>query len=583
MKDTIVTGLKFNLVVLILIVVAGCNTPTDPVEHTVTFNANGGTVSPPDVTVKNGGTVASLPTPVKTSGDTIFWGWFTKNGAGGDWGNPFTAITPVTTDIIVYARWESAAPPTPYTITFNADGGTVTPTNKQVLPGDPAGDLPIPTKSNNTFGGWYTGQNGGGSVFTSATIVTGDITVYAKWTASGGNNGNNGETNIGSSAHLGQTITISNMPVYMYDWETGTLAPMNHDEPIELERSYNEYIFDEPNSLIYELELTIVAGKISVTIPAPKPEELVNIITAYSQFTANPSGVKGLTVNCFGDYGILLDLSNKDDPNLHTAFVYVDRNVQIIGISGDFFWDVSLIQGWNTVILNYQTRTASLGTLGNDYVWVYGRDVERGLDSSAPGPQDFNDNEPIVGGTISGATIDGQVPGGGCEITYLDRYIDRVNSVFVEADGTWEMDISSKTGNHGTFLLTLYADTGRKNYFNQTPYFNYGYDNRNPLNITLDARNINTRQITVTLTNATGEVTINPSGYAYFYLPGYEGLVTFGNGTSTMKISVRNDYLGNNDYYWFRVVSGSSIYITKGRVNVTTPVMLDINQMYKLN
>jgi uncharacterized repeat protein (TIGR02543 family) len=87
----------------------------------------------------------------------------------------------------VYAKWGNTEP-TRYTITFNADGGTVTPASKQVNSGDPADDLPTPTKSDNTFGGWYTAQNGGGDVFTSATIVTASITVYAKWTATGGNN-----------------------------------------------------------------------------------------------------------------------------------------------------------------------------------------------------------------------------------------------------------------------------------------------------------------------------------------------------------------------------------------------------------
>jgi uncharacterized repeat protein (TIGR02543 family) len=37
-----------------------------------------------------------------------------------------------------------------------------------------------PTKSDYTFGGWWTSPNGGGTEFTAGTI-TADITVYAKW------------------------------------------------------------------------------------------------------------------------------------------------------------------------------------------------------------------------------------------------------------------------------------------------------------------------------------------------------------------------------------------------------------------
>jgi hypothetical protein len=81
--------------------------------------------------------------------------------------------------------------PNQCTITFNADGGTVSPASKQVNSGSPAGDLPVPENSPSFFGGWYTAQNGGGDVFTSGTVVTASITVYAKWVA---------ETNIGSIA-----------------------------------------------------------------------------------------------------------------------------------------------------------------------------------------------------------------------------------------------------------------------------------------------------------------------------------------------------------------------------------------------
>ena len=45
--------------------------------------------------------------------------------------------------------------------------------------------MPTPQKANNTFGGWFTERNGGGSAFTASTQVTSNITVYAKWMPSG--------------------------------------------------------------------------------------------------------------------------------------------------------------------------------------------------------------------------------------------------------------------------------------------------------------------------------------------------------------------------------------------------------------
>ncbi|MGI6084951.1 MAG: InlB B-repeat-containing protein [Acetivibrionales bacterium] len=43
-----------------------------------------------------------------------------------------------------------------------------------------------PTRSGYTFGGWFTGENGTGTRFTSATAVNSTMAVYAKWTYKGG-------------------------------------------------------------------------------------------------------------------------------------------------------------------------------------------------------------------------------------------------------------------------------------------------------------------------------------------------------------------------------------------------------------
>ena len=40
-----------------------------------------------------------------------------------------------------------------------------------------------PTRTGYTFAGWNTAANGSGTAFTSATLVTADVTVYAQWTA----------------------------------------------------------------------------------------------------------------------------------------------------------------------------------------------------------------------------------------------------------------------------------------------------------------------------------------------------------------------------------------------------------------
>jgi hypothetical protein len=172
--------------VLFMLSIVGCDnatTPTTTTQYTVTFDANGGTVSPNTATVEEGKTLSSLPTPIRTGGgDTFFQGWYTINETNNDWREPFTLATPIVANITVRAKWRSTEP-TQYTVLFNPDGGAVNPTSIQINSGDPVGALPVPTKGSNTFDGWWTAQNGSGTQFTEATIVMGGITVYAKWTA----------------------------------------------------------------------------------------------------------------------------------------------------------------------------------------------------------------------------------------------------------------------------------------------------------------------------------------------------------------------------------------------------------------
>jgi uncharacterized repeat protein (TIGR02543 family) len=72
--------------------------------------------------------------------------------------------------------------PIVFTVTFNADNGDAEAQTLQATAGVGFGvSMPAPTRTDYTFDGWYTAQNGGGSAFTADTIVTRDLTVYAKW------------------------------------------------------------------------------------------------------------------------------------------------------------------------------------------------------------------------------------------------------------------------------------------------------------------------------------------------------------------------------------------------------------------
>ncbi len=69
------------------------------------------------------------------------------------------------------------------TVLFDAQGGTVDPTNKYVAVGASYGTLPTPARAGYLFDGWWTEPDGAGLPVTAATEVTGtsDRMLYAKW------------------------------------------------------------------------------------------------------------------------------------------------------------------------------------------------------------------------------------------------------------------------------------------------------------------------------------------------------------------------------------------------------------------
>jgi uncharacterized repeat protein (TIGR02543 family) len=148
--------------------------------YTVTFNDQSATtpVNPTSqIVIAPATTVASLPSaPVKKG--YIFGGWYTAINGGGV---QFTTSTAVAGNSTVYAKWNSYS----YTVTFD-DQNAITPvypkTKTVASPATTVGTLPTPPgKPGYSFGGWYPAINGGGTEFTASTVVTENITMYAKW------------------------------------------------------------------------------------------------------------------------------------------------------------------------------------------------------------------------------------------------------------------------------------------------------------------------------------------------------------------------------------------------------------------
>ena len=148
----------------------GLNTAGDVVlgsqSTTITLQPNGGTL--PEYSLVEG---AALPIPSRIG--YTFAGWYGNPEFSGD---PVTDVpTGSTVNLTFYAAWT----PNTYTVTFDANGGSVSQTSAVTVAGKLT-SLPTPTYDGYNFLGWYTQKDGGDKV-TTDTVFTVDSTIYAHW------------------------------------------------------------------------------------------------------------------------------------------------------------------------------------------------------------------------------------------------------------------------------------------------------------------------------------------------------------------------------------------------------------------
>lgn len=142
--------------------------------YTVTFNTNGGVVTPASAPVTFDQAYGNLPTPTRSG--YKFAGWYTAETDG----SAVTAETKVSTagDHTLYAHWTESA----YTITYQLNGGTNAPGNPTSYTYGTVVTLADPTRDGYEFGGWYEASDFSGEPVTEISAnSTGDKTFYAKW------------------------------------------------------------------------------------------------------------------------------------------------------------------------------------------------------------------------------------------------------------------------------------------------------------------------------------------------------------------------------------------------------------------
>ncbi len=145
------------------------------------------------------------------------------------WSSTSGTITKETTITVNFARKEAS-----YTVTFDANGGSVSPTAKVAKSGEKI-TLPTPTRSGYTFDGWYTASSGGSKIGNAGAsyTVTKSITLYAHWTA------NSYDLNVQVRVD-GEVVNATDYDV-TFDLKVGTTTNPgipSFEEPVEFGKTF---------------------------------------------------------------------------------------------------------------------------------------------------------------------------------------------------------------------------------------------------------------------------------------------------------------------------------------------------------
>ena len=161
-----------------------------------------------------------------------------------------------------------------YTLTFNANGGTVSEGSRRVTYGEAYGTLPTPSRSGYTFNGWFTAASGGSQVSSGTKMGASNVTIYAQWKANNmslmdgawtcSNNCLSGQSTYGisTSALTAQTWGNYNASWYVNFAKNVDLTNYNRIQMNVSATLYNHgsvHIYVD-NTLIYSAQYNNVSG-----------------------------------------------------------------------------------------------------------------------------------------------------------------------------------------------------------------------------------------------------------------------------------------------------------------------------------
>lgn len=144
----------------------------------IVFNANGGTGTMSNQSAMTGSTITLQQNMFYKEGFK-FAGWSTVKGSASVYSDQSAYTMGAESSVTLYAVWSQ----TQFTIQYNLDGGTNSTANPAGYNSEAATIvLAAPTKTGNTFAGWYTDSAFTKKITQIPTGSSSNFNLYAKWT-----------------------------------------------------------------------------------------------------------------------------------------------------------------------------------------------------------------------------------------------------------------------------------------------------------------------------------------------------------------------------------------------------------------
>lgn len=213
--------------------------------NTIVFNANGGTGTMNNQSATTGSTITLQQNMFYKEGFK-FAGWSTVKGSASVYSDQSAYTMGAESSVTLYAVWSQ----TQFTIQYNLDGGTNSTANPAGYNSEAATIvLAAPTKTGNTFAGWYTDSTFTKKITQIPTGSSSNFNLYAKWTKNSYTVTFNYNGGTGSTA----TKTVTYSEAY------GSLPTPNWVGHTFLGWYYNDSRIDADSIVILTADHTLVA------------------------------------------------------------------------------------------------------------------------------------------------------------------------------------------------------------------------------------------------------------------------------------------------------------------------------------